>query len=100
MTDGRNICGPFIGGRSVRQQLFILTGPPASGKTTVAKALLQKFPFGIHIPVDEIREQWVVSGRAFAGDSFWTEETQRQVQLSCHAAARMACTYLEAAKRI
>jgi adenylylsulfate kinase-like enzyme len=43
--------------------ILLLTGLPGAGKTSVATALLQRFPFGIHIPVDDVRK-WVVSGIA------------------------------------
>ena len=43
--------------------LFLITGAPGVGKSVTAEALMRRFPFGLHIPVDDLRE-WVVSGIA------------------------------------
>jgi tRNA uridine 5-carbamoylmethylation protein Kti12 len=72
--------------------IFLMTGPPGAGKTTVAKSLLQTYPLGLHIPVDELREDWVVSGLAHPAQP-WTDETLRQVRLSRQAVAKLACMY-------
>lgn len=74
--------------------IFILTGTPGSGKTSVSQALMQEHKFGIHIPVDDLRE-WVVSGIAHPVPE-WTEETGRQFQLAREAAAQVAKRYVEA----
>lgn len=74
--------------------IFILTGAPASGKTTVSKALLAQFPYGVHIPVDLLRGL-VVSGLSNPIGS-WDEETDRQFRLARDSAALIAQTYAEA----
>jgi hypothetical protein len=76
------------------QPIFFLTGPPAAGKSTLAKALLQRYEFGIHIPVDDLRE-WVVSGLALPMG--WTDETTRQFALAENAACDLAIRYQDAA---
>jgi chloramphenicol 3-O-phosphotransferase len=43
--------------------VFLLTGPPAAGKTTVGKLLAERFPRGVHIEGDFYR-RCVVAGRA------------------------------------
>jgi protein tyrosine phosphatase (PTP) superfamily phosphohydrolase (DUF442 family)/predicted kinase len=74
--------------------LFLISGTPGSGKTTAARSLMQRFPFGLHIPVDDLRE-WVVSGISQPVPEF-TEETGRQFRLARTAAAQMAALYADA----
>src|SRR5215204_6054731 len=71
--------------------IFILSGTPGSGKSSVSTALMQRFPRGIHIPVDDLRE-WVVSGIAHPVP-VWTEETGRQFRLARQAALEIARIY-------
>lgn len=73
--------------------IFFLTGPPAAGKTTLAKALLQRFEFGFHIPVDDLRE-WVVCGMAHPKG--WSDETTRQFGLAEESACDLAIRYQDA----
>jgi chloramphenicol 3-O-phosphotransferase len=73
--------------------IFILTGAPASGKSSVSKALLKHFPYGIHIPVDHLRGM-VVSGLSNPIDS-WDAETDRQFRLARDSAALIAKTYAQ-----
>ena len=73
--------------------IFVITGPPAAGKSTLAHALMQLYELGVHIPVDNIREL-VVSGIAHPID--WTDETTRQFNLAEQAAADIACRYNDA----
>lgn len=70
--------------------IFLLVGCPAVGKTTLAGAILRRFPSGLHIPVDDLRE-WVVSG--FHGPLDWTDETTRQFALAEEAACDLAIRY-------
>lgn len=74
--------------------IFLITGVPGSGKTSVATALMQRFPFGVHIPIDDLRE-WVVSGIA-QPVPIWTEETERQFRLARQAAVQIALNYVQA----
>lgn len=74
--------------------IFLISGAPGSGKTSVATALMQSFPLGLHLPVDDLRE-WVVSGIAHPVPT-WTEETERQFCLARQGAAQVARLYAEA----
>src|SRR4051794_10354053 len=71
--------------------LFLISGCPGAGKSTVAAALMRRFEFGLHIPVDDLRE-WVVSGLANPVPT-WTDETTRQFKLGREAACSMALRY-------
>jgi adenylylsulfate kinase-like enzyme len=72
--------------------IFVVTGPPGAGKTTLASALIRRFGFAAHIPVDDLR-LWVKSGLS---DSVpWTDETERQFQVAEAAACSVARTYAD-----
>ena len=73
---------------------FLIMGPPAAGKSTVAQALMRRFPRGVHIPVDDLRHM-VASGlvdMSFEVD----DELLAQLALAHEAAALMARTYTRA----
>jgi predicted kinase len=74
--------------------VFVLTGAPGAGKSTVARALAARFERAFVIPMDDLRE-WVVSGREDPGPN-WNEETTRQFDLAYHAAADLADRYSRA----
>ena len=74
--------------------IFMITGTPGSGKSSVAVALMRRFPFGLHLPVDDLREL-VVSGIAHPVPA-WTAETERQFRLARQSAAQTARLYADA----
>ncbi len=74
-----------------RLPIFLLTGTPGSGKSSVARALLGGFEFGLHLPVDDLRE-FVVSGIAHPVPT-WTEETGQQFRLARENAVTTAMLY-------
>ena len=74
--------------------IFLISGTPGAGKSTVAKTLVRRFTYGLHVPVDDLRE-FVVSGLAGPVPA-WTEETGRQFRLARHAACDLARRYAAA----
>lgn len=73
--------------------LFLVSGPPASGKSTLCSALLARFERAFHLPVDDLRA-WVVRGMA---DSVpWTDETEAQFRVAETAAIDVARRYQDA----
>lgn len=73
--------------------VFVITGQLSAGKSTVARELLARFPFGYHVDVDGVREM-VTSG--LASPLEWTEETSRQFALAVRASAALARIYADA----
>jgi chloramphenicol 3-O-phosphotransferase len=73
--------------------VFVITGQLSAGKSTVARALLDRFEHGYHVDVDGIREM-VTSG--LASPLEWTDETTRQFELAIHGAAALARVYADA----
>jgi tRNA uridine 5-carbamoylmethylation protein Kti12 len=70
--------------------LFFVSGTPGSGKTSFSRALLGHFEFGLHLPIDDLREL-VVSGIAHPISP--TLETTRQFRLARVAAMQTAKMY-------
>jgi thymidylate kinase len=77
-----------------KSPIFLITGTPGAGKTSVASALVKRFPLGLHIPLDDLRN-WVVSGNAPPIPT-WTNETTRQFRLARQAAVQIARYYASA----
>lgn len=71
--------------------IFVVSGSPGAGKSSVSRALAGRFPRGVHVPVDDLREL-VVSGIAHPVPEF-TPETARQFHLSRENAACIAQNY-------
>jgi len=78
----------------VTEPIWLTSGAPGAGKSTVARALARRYPKAIVIEVDALRE-WVVSGYANPLDS-WTPETQLQFTLAHQTAGATACLYAQA----
>lgn len=75
-------------------QVFVLTGVPAAGKSTVARLLAGRFGRGVHVSGDGIRAM-VVSGRMDMVPNP-TEESVAQLLLRYQASIDVAGRYLDA----
>ncbi|MBZ9711731.1 AAA family ATPase [Deinococcus multiflagellatus] len=74
--------------------IWVFSGSPGAGKTSVSRALLSRFPLGLHLPIDDLREL-VVSGLAHPSLDH-PPEAVRQFALARTAAAHHARLYAEA----
>jgi predicted kinase len=75
-------------------EIFLISGIPGAGKTTVARALAQRFPRAVHVESDRIGEI-VVSGAVFPHQEP-REEASRQLELRRVCMCRMADTFADA----
>lgn len=75
------------------QAVFLITGPSASGKSTVARLLAERFARGVHLEGDFFRRS-IVSGRhELTPDP--APEALRQLRLRYRLAAAAADAYFE-----
>jgi adenylylsulfate kinase-like enzyme len=73
--------------------VWIINGSPGAGKTTVARALCERFPKAMHIPADDLRG-YVVRGAADPLGK-WTADTERQFRLSWETVGGIARRYAD-----
>jgi hypothetical protein len=74
--------------------VFLVVGPPASGKTTACHALASRFERGMHIEVDALRAM-VVSGQELPAPD-WSPALVEQIRLAREAAIGTARAYAAA----
>ena len=73
--------------------VWLISGTPGAGKTSVSEALCRRYKRAVHIPVDDLRE-WVRSGYASPIDPTVDRDVLReQFMLARGSAARMAADY-------
>jgi predicted kinase len=81
-------------GKIPMQHIFLVVGTPASGKSTVSRAIAEQFEKGIHIPVDDLRS--MVKGGIVHPGLVWPPELVQQLELARRTAMDMALRYREA----
>jgi len=74
--------------------IFLLTGIPGAGKTTVARALAERFERGVHIEADAL-QRMVVSGGEWPKPPGPSGEAGRQLRLRYRNAALLARSFCE-----
>jgi chloramphenicol 3-O-phosphotransferase len=72
-------------------EVLILTGPPAAGKSTVARALADRYDRVAHIEVDTLRHFVTPTGYIAPGKPGF----ERQQRLAAHNACSLARNFLE-----
>ena len=75
-------------------QILLVVGSPASGKSTISKEIARRSPKGLHIPVDDLRS--MVQGGVIHPNYDWPPELVQQLALARHTAVEMAIRYCEA----
>ena len=74
--------------------IFLVVGAPAVGKSTVSRALAERFERSVHFPVDDLRDM-VASGRILPSPD-WNGGLVEQVGLARRSAVAMAVRYADA----
>jgi gluconate kinase len=72
--------------------IVFVTGPAASGKSTIAHLLAKQFPKSLHLQVDHLRDM-MMNGNELPQGQAWNDETTRQFQWARSTATYMAQLY-------
>lgn len=82
------------GGIRRMQNILLVVGSPASGKSTVSRTIAERSAKGVHIPVDDLRT--MVQGGVIHPGPDWMPELIQQLKLARQTATDMALRYREA----
>ena len=77
-----------------RRAVFIVSGIPGAGKTTVSRLLAERFERGVHVQSDLLQDM-IVSGGLWP-DGEPADEAQRQLRLRGRNACLLADSFFEA----
>ena len=75
--------------------IFLVSGIPGAGKTTVSRALAERFERGVHIEADALHRM-IVSGAEWPTPPAPSGEALRQISLRYKHAASLARSFYEA----
>ena len=78
----------------MQQAVFVVSGIPGAGKTTVSRLLAERFDRGVHVESD-LFQRMIVSGGLWI-DEKPAEEAQRQLRLRGRNACLLADSFFEA----
>ena len=79
------------GERGASADVWLITGIPGSGKTTVARGLASRLDRAVHIEAERLQE-WIISGSVWPGDEP-REEASRQIDLIVRNQCLLAQSY-------
>lgn len=74
-------------------QIFLITGIPGAGKTTVSRRLAESFERGVHVEADVL--QGMIASGALWPDERPREEAHRQLALRALNAAQLAANFFD-----